>query len=203
MDSYKKAWEQIVKPPRFEYMKESLGPKQRYLYHIDKKILRIDFVARNPKEQKIQASLFQLMGDTNKNRPCIVYLHSHSANRLEGISLIPYIFPQFCLCVFDFTGCGQSDGEYVTLGLKEAEDAQAVIEELKEIFGLRNFFLWGRSMGAVSAIVHSYGVRGSGLHDVKGLVLDSPFSCAKSMVRHYFLQFLVEINFCWVIEVIS
>ena len=35
----------------------------------------------------------------------------------------------FC---FDFAGCGQSEGEFITLGVRESEDLKIVVQFLKE-----------------------------------------------------------------------
>lgn len=32
------------------------------------------------------------------------------------------------LCVFDFNGCGKSEGEYVTLGWKEQDDLEILVD---------------------------------------------------------------------------
>ena len=34
-------------------------------------------------------------------------------------------------CTFDFSGCGLSDGEYISLGVHESEDLKVVVEYLR------------------------------------------------------------------------
>lgn len=177
--TYENAWQQIVKPPKYEYFNGSLGAKLRYLPMKEISVERIDFSTMNKNNQRLAASLFKRDKDQNTDRPCVIYLHSHGANRTEGVRLINYTFPEFSLCVFDFSGCGLSEGEYVSLGLKEADDVESIIKELKLRFNLRNFILWGRSMGAVTALMHSEKYLNG---EVRALVADSPFSCAKTMV---------------------
>jgi predicted alpha/beta-fold hydrolase len=81
----------------------------------------------------------------------LIYFHSHGANRQEGKFLVDYIENLNCnLCVLDMRACGQSEGEYCTLGVKESRDVEAVIEMLQEKYRARKFILYGRSMGAVS-----------------------------------------------------
>ena len=53
-------------------------------------------------------------------------------------------------------------------------DIEAVIEELKHKFRQRKFVLWGRSMGAVTALLFLYHKRNE-KHSVIGGVYDSPF----------------------------
>jgi len=69
--------------------------------------------------------------------------------------LLDYIFPEFSACFFDFPGCGLSEGKYVTLGERECHEVHSIITALKRLFGFEEFFLWGKSMGAVSAILYS------------------------------------------------
>lgn len=180
MKAYENAWQQIVKPPKYEYFKGSLGPKTRYLPMKEITIQREDFTVTNKQNLKIVASFYKLDKDFNKERPCVIYLHSHGANRIEGVTLLNYIFPNYSLCVFDFSGCGLSEGEYISLGIKEADDVESVIIELKKKFKLKNFFLWGRSMGAVTALIHGEKYKNE---SVKCVIADSPFSCAKTMVK--------------------
>jgi len=54
--------------------------------------------------------------------------------------------------LWDFNGCGNSEGDYVTLGLGESEDGIQVLDELHTTFLYSKVFLWGKSMGAVTAM---------------------------------------------------
>lgn len=152
----------------------------------------VDFQAKIKKRNRTE----EFDDDTNhkeiifenpkKEKPCLIYLHSHSANRVEGTALLEHITPEFDLCVFDFSGCGKSQGKFVTLGLKERYDLQSVIEFLKKKFFVKDFFLWGRSMGAVTAIL--FASKFKNFQNLRGMVLDSPFNCAKTMVKNFFLR---------------
>jgi len=68
---------------------------------------------------------------------------------------------------FDFSGCGRSQGEFVSLGYHEREDLASVLEHLKPRVG--KIALWGRSMGAATALMLSDPT-------VACMVLDSSFS---------------------------
>ena len=57
------------------------------------------------------------------------------------------------MCTFDSVGSGLSDGDFVTLGLNEADDLFEVVNHLYISYGVNNIILWGRSMGACSALV--------------------------------------------------
>jgi pimeloyl-ACP methyl ester carboxylesterase len=113
------------------------------------------------------------------NKPCLVYSHSHSGNKLEGVALLETVIEDFSLVVFDYLGYGLSSKSHCTLGLKEQDELEAVVNQVRREFGFRLLFIWGRSMGAVTALL-----LGQKLQDglCQGLVLDSPFSSTKEMV---------------------
>jgi alpha/beta superfamily hydrolase len=52
----------------------------------------------------------------------------------------------------DFTACGNSEGKYVSLGCHETQDTLEFVEYLQHTYKIATFALWGRSMGAVTAI---------------------------------------------------
>lgn len=52
------------------------------------------------------------------------------------------------------SGSGKSDGKYVTLGVIEQDDLDCVIKFLDEMFEFQEYFIWGRSMGAVTALLY-------------------------------------------------
>jgi len=83
----------------------------------------------------------------------VVYCHSNNGNRLETRNLVNQLLSKNIeLICFDFSGSGQSQGEYVTLGVNEADDLNDVIEFSWTEFKIDRFVLWGRSMGAVTII---------------------------------------------------
>ena len=59
------------------------------------------------------------------------------------------------LFAIDFAACGHSEGEYISLGWYERDDVQTVIDYLRRennAHPTSTIALWGRSMGAVSAV---------------------------------------------------
>ncbi len=108
----------------------------------------------------------------------MVYLHTHHGSRMEGAAVAaPLLERGFSLCLFDFQGYGHSDGDSVTLGIREAEQVQAVLQHLRTL-GKSQLVLWGRSMGAVAAVL--FLTRHS--HEVSAAVLDSPFSSLSKLI---------------------
>ena len=111
--------------------------------------------------------------------PCVIYLHGNSSSRCEALAEIKYLLPlNITVFAFDFSGCGQSQGEYISLGWYERDDVETVVEYLRKTNKVSTIGLWGRSMGAVTAIM--YGDRDP---SIAGMVLDSAFSSLKELIE--------------------
>lgn len=144
----------IIRPPRRTYNAEQLpfiiyGNDGRTSY------VRHSLAFYNHRNQRIVGSLYLKKGiDLFQEAPCVVYLHGNSSSQKEGRFLVPNICTYgVALFCFDFTGSGNSDGDYISLGYYESEDVQFVIHELSETFRKGPFALWGRSMGASTAVL--------------------------------------------------
>jgi pimeloyl-ACP methyl ester carboxylesterase len=104
---------------------------------------------------------------------------------MESLETVQYLLPQnitmFC---FDFPGCGNSEGEYISLGWWERDDIAVIIEHLRAQRRVSTVALWGRSMGAATALLHA-----DRDPSIAGIVLDSPFSdlskLVNELVYHY------------------
>ncbi|KAF4661002.1 hypothetical protein FOZ61_003619 [Perkinsus olseni] len=172
-------WNLIIRPPRREYDESCLGPKKFKLHGIT--CQREDFTVTSLRGHGLRCSLFVPRGlrDDNISYPCVVYMHGNAGCRLEALPLVPILLPLgISLCCFDFAGCGLSDGEYVTLGHFESEDLHAVVEHLRRLPSVGVVALWGRSMGAVTALLYA-----SRHHDIAGMVVDSPFANLAELVQ--------------------
>jgi len=82
--------------------------------------------------------------------------------------LLPSNMTVFC---FDFSACGLSEGEYISLGWYERDDVEVIIDYLRNTGKTSFIGLWGRSMGAVTSLMHA-----DRDPTIAGMVLDSPFS---------------------------
>jgi len=146
----------FIRPPRSKYDIKSLGPRLQKLaswkgYPIV--VRREDFQLRNRRNLNLACSIyFPVRKDYSQL--CILYCHGASGGRLDGITDVWEIAMQLeaALCVFDFGGCGKSQGDYITLGMWEEDDVRCLVEELVEVHDYENIVLWGRSMGAVSCV---------------------------------------------------
>lgn len=126
---------------------------------------RTDEIILNTYGQKIHLSHYKVskksQDQNNKDKsdnPTLVFVHANNGSRMEGITCrylgqqyLKFLFQNMIdVVLFDCTGSGLSDGEFITLGMKEADDLHAVIEHIVINKKLANISLWGRSMGAVT-----------------------------------------------------
>ena len=108
---------------------------------------------------------------------CVVYLHGNSSSRFESIQLFKFLSKfEISLCSFDFSGCGLSEGEFISLGWHEKDDVDLVVQFLLRERGVKRLALWGRSMGSSAAILYSSLFQEK---SVACLVFDSPFCSLK------------------------
>ena len=107
-----------------------------------------------------------------RRSPVVIYLHGNSSGRTEVISQLGHLLSLgVSIVAFDFAGSGMSEGDYVSLGYYEQEDLKTVIHHLKSSGEVSNIALWGRSMGAATAIMY-----GSRDPTISCMILDSPFT---------------------------
>ncbi|PHJ21315.1 protein c14orf29 [Cystoisospora suis] len=170
----------IIRPPRDDsYTETDLGPPIFPLARRTYK--RTDVVLINRRNQRLQCSHFEPI---NKHRsqeklPCVVYLHGNCSSRVEALGTLPVLLPQgITVFAFDFAGSGKSDGAYVSLGWWEREDLDVVIEHLRASGTVSTIGLWGRSMGAVTALLHA-----DRDPSIGGMILDSPFSSLRRLAE--------------------
>ena len=71
-----------------------------------------------------------------------------------------------------------SEGEFISLGWHERDDLAVVIDYLRACNLVSTIGLWGRSMGAVTAMLHA-----NRDPSIAGLVLDSGFSSLKTLAE--------------------
>jgi len=87
----------------------------------------------------------------------------------------------------DFGGCGNSDGGLVTLGFREREDVEVVLDYQCQHDAVSSVCVYGRSMGAATALLVAADDRY--YHKIAGLVLDSCYvsvrEVALAMARKY------------------
>jgi pimeloyl-ACP methyl ester carboxylesterase len=168
---------QYIRPLRTKYSAFDLGSNPFPSIYNDM-IHRKDFQVFNNRRQTLQMSLYHKDGGLTIH-PCVIYLHCNTGSRIDALPYIPLLIRNgYTVCAFDFSGSGNSDGKYVTLGKNEKHDIDSIIQYLENM-GFNQFFLWGRSMGAVTALLYIISMKRS--ENVIGMVLDSPFASLRKM----------------------
>lgn len=164
----------IIRPPRTTYeqksIPQSLQGKDGVLY------MRHPLGFINSRNIIIVGSYYYGPGmDPAKGGPCVLYLHGNSSSQFEGQFLVPNLCKHgIFVCCFDFAGCGCSGGDYVSLGYFEKQDTEFLIDQLHTYFNLGPFILWGRSMGAATALLVDSPL-------VVGRISDSSFTSVPDM----------------------
>jgi pimeloyl-ACP methyl ester carboxylesterase len=92
---------------------------------------------------------------------CVLYLHSNSSSRCGALDCLQLAaFYGLGVLAFDFAGCGKSDGRYISLGHYEQLDVRLVVRYASETLGIRRIGVWGRSMGAATALLYTAALSG-------------------------------------------
>jgi fermentation-respiration switch protein FrsA (DUF1100 family) len=177
-------WNLVIRPPRCHYETSQLGP-------IDFEIAtgvqgqRRDLRLRTKRGLDLVCSHFVPRRNTVKGKnkwnrmPVVIYMHGNSSSRLEAGSLVAKLLEKnISLFCFDWAGCGQSEGEYISLGWYERDDLASVVEHLRQSMYYGPIGLWGRSMGAVSALMHVE--RDASL---AAMCVDSPFMSLRLLIE--------------------
>ena len=177
-NTYDELWKAIIRPCRDKYSNTELGPEK---FRINKKFYkRTDFSITNNRNNKLMCSFWEPYDEEREypQLPCVIYLHGNSSSRCEAVNILKYMLPlNITVFAFDFAGCGQSDGEYISLGYYEQQDVKCIINFLRKSKKVSCIGLWGRSMGAVTAIMYAQKD-----HSIAGICLDSPFYSLKILI---------------------
>lgn len=190
----------IIRPPRDAYNEGELVGGERGSFRLALpgypvgKYYRESVELTNPRGQKLVCSHYRCClegmrrpgtgdgggsGDevstapeSNQPSPVVVYLHSNSGSQRDAEEILFNVL-QYDISVFalDFAGSGLSDGEYVTLGAFEQHDVQTAVDYLRSLPSVSTIGMWGRSMGAVTALLYAHRDP-----SIAACVVDSPFS---------------------------
>lgn len=177
----------IIRPLRCQYDID-YGLGRKFFSLAGENMMRVDFQVMNPRGMKLQCSRFSpLVVDPNVpatealekrckpapgRRPCVIYCHGNCGSRCDGFEAALCLLPSgIDVVCFDFSGSGLSDGDFVSLGYFEVQDLMSVMEHLRSTGSVSRVGIWGRSMGAATAIMYA-----AKDPSVAGIVLDSPFA---------------------------
>jgi len=176
-EAYDSLWRMIIRPPRELYSPEDLGP-DRFASQ-GTSCERTDFHLMNGRGQRLECSYWRPCSGLLGALPCVVYLHGNSSSRLEAGVVLEYLLPRnIAVFSMDLAGSGRSDGEYVSLGYYEEQDLRVAVEHLRTSGRASAVALWGRSMGAATAVL-----RAGEDEELAACVLDSPFASLRQVVE--------------------
>ena len=181
---YDSLWKYIIRPPRYNYTEDTLGP--------------LSFVYKGKIYKRKDYDLLSSMGYIMKcsyiepeitNRPkdvmpLVLYLHGNGSSRVEGINIIEELLKRdINIFLFDFPGCGLSEGDYISLGYHEKDDVGIIIDFIENIPGVGNIGIWGRSMGAATTLLYAHKDQ-----RIKAICLDSPFADFRKLAKELALN---------------
>jgi fermentation-respiration switch protein FrsA (DUF1100 family) len=101
----------------------------------------------------------------------VLLLHPIRSNKRTMLSRAKFLKHQgYSILLVDFQGHGESEGNRITFGYREAKDVQAAVEKLNELAPGEKVGVLGVSLGAVAVVLSD--VHGS----LAAVVLESPYA---------------------------
>ena len=176
---YDSLWEYIIRPPKYNYKEDALGAPS-FVYR-GKIYNRKDYNLMSSMGYIMKCSYIEpdITNRTKDEMPLVLYLHGNASSRIEGIHMIEELLKRdINIFLFDFPGCGLSEGDYISLGFHEKDDVGIIIDFIENIPGVGNIGIWGRSMGAATSLLYAH-------KDprVKAICFDSPFADFKKLAK--------------------
>ena len=178
--SYENLWKAIIRPSRDKYTSKDLGP---YKFELNSKYYkRTDLIITNKRQHKLKCSFWEPFDEEREydQLPCVIYLHGNSSSRIEALGQLKHLLPlNITVFSFDFSGCGKSEGDYISLGWYESDDVECIINYLRKTNKVSTIGLWGRSMGAVTALLFASREN----NHLSAILLDSAFFSLRKLVE--------------------
>lgn len=179
MELARKGYEQlvhaIIRPPRASYKISHLGPSA--FSFLGTNFARDDVSLLTERGCRIECSHWRPIGPDQPITSVVVYMHGNASARVEVFQQLSYLLSLgTSVFAFDFAGSGLSEGDYVSLGFFEREDLATVVAHLRATLGSQiAIALWGRSMGAATALMYASREANMPIRNVRCLILDSSF----------------------------
>ena len=149
-------WKSIIRPPKEKYKFKDLGFKEFIIY--GKNFTRKDYKIIGHSGNILQCSFYENERSNNEceSLPVIIYCHGNSSSQLEiKYYLYKFLQENINIFAFDFSGCGKSEGEYISLGVYEKMDLKIVVDFVYKLPNVSSIGLWGHSMGAATIILYA------------------------------------------------
>ena len=189
--SYETLWKFIIRPPRDNYIEDSMG--QPIFKIKGRDYTRQDYNLISSEGYNMKCSFFEpkIYDRPNKIMPVVLYLHGNSSSRLEGINMLRELLKNnINLFVVDFPGCGLSEGEYISLGYHESHDVKIIVDFIDKLPGVGYIGIWGRSMGAATTMIYAHKDK-----RIKAICMDSPFADFSLLAKELVLKQIKLPNF--------
>lgn len=110
----------IIRPPRSEYQEPGNFEQAATVGDKEVTFKGEKFEVVNNRGEKLNCHFVEPKDDADRSAtemPCVIYMHGNASNKTEGLSMWKEVVAKgLNLCVFDFSGCGKSEGDWVTLG---------------------------------------------------------------------------------------
>ena len=172
-------WKSIIRPKKEEYSLKDLPPKEFMSY--GRNYIRKDYRIIGYAGHILQCSFYEY--DTNseesKTLPVIIFCHGNSSSQLEIKYYMNEILKEdINIFAFDFSACGRSEGDYISLGFYEKKDLEIVINFVQKLPNVGSIGLWGHSMGASTILMYAP-------QDprIACVCVDSPFSALNKLLK--------------------
>eukprot|EP01017_Pseudomicrothorax_dubius_P041813 TRINITY_DN6742_c0_g2_i2.p1 TRINITY_DN6742_c0_g2~~TRINITY_DN6742_c0_g2_i2.p1 ORF type:complete len:488 (-),score=69.03 TRINITY_DN6742_c0_g2_i2:152-1615(-) len=158
----------FIRPPRREYRDEDLNYQCRV-----PGAQRHDFFVFNGRRERIVGSIWD-PPMPSRDAACVIFCHGNYGCRMDALVLANTLLQYgLSVCGFDFSGCGHSQGEFITLGWKEKEDLKIIFDYVKRMNRYRSVVVWGRSMGGATTLFFASECRDPLF---KMIVLEAPYA---------------------------
>lgn len=124
-------------------------------------------------------ALFGLFLRGQEKRPGVVLCHGYFLDHRQLLDVAAQLNANgYHVLLFDFRGCGRSEGEHTTAGYLEVWDVLSAVHWLKDRIGGRPVGVLGFSMGAAAAITAA-----TETEDIACIIADSPFAHLEGVMR--------------------
>lgn len=116
-------------------------------------------------------------------RTLVIYVHGYGRSGADAESILPTLLKNGIeVLTFDLPAHGSSEGLYCTFGVRERHCVRTVVTYVtKKKTEVQNIFIYGFSMGASSTLLYSALLKDALPPQVRGLILDSPFTSLRSV----------------------
>lgn len=149
-------WQSIIRPQKEKYELKDLGFNEFNIY--GRNYTRKDYKIIGHSGNILQCSFYENEQSRHdcESLPVVIFCHGNSSCQKEiKLYLDKVLNENINIFAFDFSGCGKSEGKYISLGYYEKEDLKIIVDFVYKIPNVHSIGLWGHSMGAATIILYA------------------------------------------------